>query len=170
MSKKYACVSICPTYQAAEQALEKLQTEGFDLQQVSIVGKGYHDEAHPIGFYTADNSIRYWGLQDAFWGKLWSLLPGAAFFWVPDFGSLAAAGPVVGLLVTGLEDVAIGGGFGVLGAALYTMGVPRNTIFQYEKIVKAEKILLIVDGQRNDIEHACDILHSELQQVTVHIA
>jgi SAM-dependent methyltransferase len=45
-----------------------------------------------------------------------------------------------------------------------------SVLFGETLIVKAEKILLIVDGQRNDIEHACDILHSELQQVTVHIA
>ena len=114
MSEKNTCVSIYSTYQAAEQALGKLQKQGVDLRQVSIVGKGSHDEEHPIGFYTAGEHIRYRGFQATFWDSLWRLLAGAAFFWVPGFGSLAAAGPVVNLLVDGVEGIAIGSGFGVL--------------------------------------------------------
>lgn len=170
MSGQNSCVSIYPTHQAAEQALGKLQKEGVDLQQISIVGKGYHSEEHPIGFYTAGDRIHYWGLQGAFWGGLWGLLAGAAFFWVPGFGPLAAAGPIVSLLVKGLEGVAIGGGFGALGAALYSMGVPRDNVTQYEKAVKAEKFLLIVHGERRDVEHACGVLHGKTQQVAVHTA
>lgn len=170
MTKKNACVSVYPTHQAAEEALGKLQKAGVNLQQVSIVGKGYHDEEHPIGFYNTDDHIRYWGIQGAFWDGLWGLLAGAAFFWVPGFGPLAAAGPIVSLLVRGLEGVAIGGGFRVLGAALYSMGVPRDSVAQYEKAVKAETFLLIVHGERRDVEHACGILHGKTQQVAVHTA
>lgn len=170
MSEKNTCVSIYPTHQATEQALGKLQLEVIDLQQVSIVGKGYHGTEHPIGFYNTDGRNRYWGLQGNFWGDLWGLLAGAAFLWVPGFGSLAAAGPIVSLLERGLEGVATGGGFGVLGAALYNAGAPRNAIVQYEKAVKADKFLLIVHGERSDVERACGILHGELQQVTVHTA
>jgi hypothetical protein len=170
MTEKNSCVSIYPTHQAAEQALGELRKAGVDLRQVSIVGKGYHSEAHPIGFYNAGDRIRYWGLQGAFWGGLWGLLSGAAFFWVPGFGPLAAAGPIVALLVRGLEGVAIGGGFGVLGAALYSMGIPKGSINQYEQAVKVEQFLLIVHGERGDVEHACGILHGETQQVTVHRA
>ncbi len=168
--KGNCCVSICPTHQAAQQAIEELQKAAADLRQVSIVGKGYHSEEHPIGFYSTGDCIFYWGFQGAFWSDLWGLLAGAAFFWVPGFGTLAAAGPIVTLLVDGLEGAAVGDGFGVLGSALYSMGVPRGSIDQYQEAVRAEQFLLIVHGEHRDIEHACAILHGETRQVTVHRA
>ncbi len=170
MSKKNCCVSIYPTHQATEWALGELRKADIDLRQVSIAGRGYHSEAHPIGFYNVGDRICYWGLQGDFWADLWGLLSGAAFFWVPDFGPLAAAGPLVASLMCGLEGVAIGGGFDVFGAALYSMGIPRNSISQYEQAVKEEQFLLIVNGERDVVEHACEILHNEMQQVTVHRA
>lgn len=170
MTEKNACVSIYPTHQAAEEALGKLQEAGIDLRCVSIVSKGYHGQEHPIGIYSNKDRLRYWGLQGAFWGGLWGLLTGAAFFWVPGFGPLAAAGPIVGLLVRGLEGVAIGGSFGVLAAALFDMGVPRSSISDYEKAIKTEQFLLIVHDGQDPVEHACRILHGDKQQVAVHRA
>jgi len=72
------------------------------------------------------------------------------------------------LLVRGLEGVVIGGGFGVLGAALFDIGVPRGSIAEYEQAVGAEKFLLIVHNGEDSVERVCKILHGELQQVTVH--
>ncbi|HHJ16218.1 MAG TPA: permease [Gammaproteobacteria bacterium] len=170
MREKNCCVWIGPTHQATQQALGELQKAGFDLCQVSVVGKGYHSEEHPIGFYSRGDEIRYWGLQSDFWTGLWNLLAGAAFFWVPGFGPLAVAGPIAAVLVRGLDDVAIDGGFGVPGAALYSMGIPRSSIQQYEEAVRADRFLLIVHGGHRDVEHACSILHGETRQVTVHRA
>lgn len=170
MSEKNICVSVYPTYQAVEAALGNLQKEGIDFHQVSVVGKGYHDEAHPIGFHTMEDRIAYLGLQGAFWGGLWDLLEGAAFLWVPGFGPLTAAGTIVTLLVKGLEDVGIGGGFGVLGAALYDLGVPGSNISEYEQAVRNEMFLLMVNGTRGEVEQACSLLLSETQQVAVHTA
>ncbi len=172
MTEMSACVTICTTHQAAEQALGKLQSAGIDLQQVSIVGKGYHDHdaEHPIGFYTAGDGISYWGLQGAFWGGLWGVLTGAAFLLLPGFGPLAAAGPIVGLLVSGLEGVAIGGGVGVLAATLFDMGIPRGSILDYEQAIRAGRLLLMVHGGQDLVERASKVLHGETQQVTVHHA
>lgn len=170
MTEKTACVSIYRTHQAATEAVDKLRAAGINLQQVSMVGQGYHGAEHPIGFYHTGEGIRYWGLQGAFWGGLWGLLTGAAFLWVPGFGPLAAAGPIAGLLVRGLEGVAVGGGFDVLAAALFDMGVPRHSVREYEQAVKAEQFLLIVHDGRGTVERASKALHDEMQQVTVHYA
>ena len=167
MTERNICISIYSTHRAVERALGKLQTESIDLKQVSVVGKGFHKEEHTIGFHTTGDGLRFRGLQSAFWDGVWSLRSGAAFFWVPGLGPLAAVGPIVTLLVRGLEGVALGG---VLGAALYGLGVPRSSIAEYEQEFKAEKLLLIVHGQRSDVERACGILHNETQQVAVHTA
>jgi len=170
MAKITSCVSICKSHQAAVQGLMKLQARNFDLCQISLVGKGYHTEEHPIGFYNAGDGIHFLGLQAAFWDSMCDRLAGAGFFWIPGFGTLVAAGPIVTRLVKGPGGVALGDGFGVLGAALYSIGIPRKSITRYEKVIRAEKFLLIVYGDRCDVERACEILHCQEQQVAVHIA
>lgn len=170
MHTKNTCVLLYPGLQAAEQGMEKLQTQVFNMETVSVVGKGYHNEEHPIGLYTSGERLRFMGVQASFWENLWSQLSGASFFWLPDFGPLVATGPIVNLFMKGQKDIEVGGGLSVLGMALFNMGIPRDSISQYEKAVKAEKLLLMVHGKRRDVERACQLLHSETQQVTVHIA
>lgn len=170
MTEKNTCVSIYPTVPAVRQALGKLQDADIDLQQVSIVGRGYHDEERLIGFYTLGQRTSYCGLQSGLWGDLWKLLAGVAFFWVPGFGPFAVAGPIASLMVSGLQGVMIGGGFGVLAAALFNMGIPRDSTNDYEHAVRDGQFLLVVHDTRERIESACNALHGESQQVTVHCA
>lgn len=170
MNKKSSCVSIYATRQATERALADLRKAAVDLTRVSIVGGGCHNETHPIGFYHLGDRIYYRGRESDFWSGLLGLLSDAAFFWVPDFGPLTAVGSIVASLGHGLEGAAISGGFSVFGAAFYNMGIPRDSISRYEQAVKVEQFLLIVYGERRDVERACEILHNETQQVTVHSA
>ena len=140
------------------------------MRQVSIIGKVCHDEGPAIGFYCEDNHIRSCGEQTAFWDNLWHLLPGAGVFCLPGFELLAAAGSIVSLMVRGLENVDIGERFSLPGAALFEIGIPRGNIGEYEQSIKAGKFLLLVYGERHDVECACDILRCETQEVTVHSA
>lgn len=99
-----------------------------------------------------------WGGIGAFWGGLWGLLIGAAFFWIPGVGAIAAAGPFVHMLVAGLEGAAVVGGVGVVGAALAGLGVPKRSIVKYERQLKANKYLLIAHGRADEVEAAREIL------------
>jgi len=170
MTKKNTCVSLYASEQTAEQAVEELLSQNFDLKTVSMVGKAFHNEEDTIGLYTSGGQLCFSGVQAAFWNSLWGQLSGASFFWLPDFGPLVAAGTIGSLLVKEQEDIEVGSGLNVLGAALFSLGIPRDSIRQYEKALKEEKFLLIVHAVRSDVEHACHILHSETQQVAVHMA
>jgi len=170
MTEKNACIAICPTVPVVRQALGKLQAADIDLQQVSVVGRGHYDAERLIGFYRVGQRVSYCGLQSDLWDDLWKLLAGAAFFWVPGFGPLTAAGPIVSSMVSGLQGVTIDGGFGVLEAALFDMGVPRDGTIDYEQAVRDEHFLLIVHDGRDLVECACKVLHCESHQVTVHRA
>ena len=170
MAENITCVSIYPSPTTVEQALEELQTAGCDLRQVSIIGRGCHVETQAIGFYSSEGGIQYKGSQAAFWNTLCASQAGAAFFWMPDLGPLLVAGRIVTFMVRGMEDVELASGFSILGAALFVIGIPRNNINEYEQAIKARKFLLLVHGQRQDVEYACEILHSETQQVAVHSA
>lgn len=158
MNNDNAVIATFDTHTQAENAVKELQTSGFDMKKLSILGKGYHTEEHPLGFYTAGDRIKTWGGLGAFWGGIWGMLIGSAFFWIPGFGPLAVAGPFVHVLVAALEGVAVGGGSGVLGAALANLGVPKNSIVKYETQVKADKFLIIAHGDAQEVEQARSIL------------
>ena len=58
-----------------------------------------------------------------------------------------------------------------MGAALYSIWVPRESILNYETAIKANKILLIVHGSRGEVERAADILRVNPEcGVPTHIA
>jgi uncharacterized membrane protein len=67
-------IAVYDTHQQAEQAVKEMQKSGFDMNKLSIVGKGYHSEESPVGFYTTGDRIKRWGSAGAFWGSLWGLL------------------------------------------------------------------------------------------------
>ena len=158
MNDTNAVVAIYETHQSAEHAVRELQTSGFDMKKLSLVGKDYHTEEHVIGYYNAGDRMKYWGKWGAFWGGLWGLLFGAAFFWVPGIGPLLVAGPLVAWIVAGLEGAVVVGGFSAIGAGLYSIGIPKNSVLQYETAIKADKFLLVVHGTAADAAKAEDIL------------
>src|SRR5712692_4140250 len=116
------------------------------LTKLSIVGKDYHTEENVVGYYNAGDRMKYWGKMGAFWGAVWGLLFGAAFFVVPGIGPVLVAGPVAAWIVAALEGAVVVGGLSAIGAGLYSIGIPKDSILQYEVALKADKFLLIVHG------------------------
>jgi len=153
-------VAIVPTHEDAEETVRELERSGFDMKKLSVIGKGYHSEEHPLGFYTTGDRIKGWGGLGAFWGGIWGLLLGAAFFWIPGLGPIAVAGPFVHLLVTGLEGVVLGGSLGALGGALTGLGLSKESIIRYETHLKADRYLIIAHGTPDEVERARGILHN----------
>jgi hypothetical protein len=136
-------VSVYDTHSEAESAVQSLSKRGFDMTKLSIVGKDYHVEEEVVGYYTAGDRMMAWGATGAFWGGMWSLLFGSAFFLVPGFGPILAAGPVVVWIVGALESAVVVGGFSALGGALFSVGIPNDSIVEYETQIKAGKFLVI---------------------------
>lgn len=158
MSNDNAVIAVFDSHERAEEIVKDLQRSGFDMKKLSIVGKGYHSEEQPVGFYTTGERVKYWGGTGALWGGLWGLLFSAAFFWVPGIGPLAVGGPLVAALVGALEGAVVVGGVSALGAALYSLGVPRESIIQYETALKADKFLVIAHGDAAEVERARGIM------------
>ena len=152
------CISIFKTHQEAEQAIKELDHAGFDMEKISIVGKDYEREEKVTGYYNTVERVKFWGKRGALWGGLWGLLFSPAFVCVPIAGSLTAGGLLLSTLVSGVSTAAFTGGLTALGAALYSIGIPKNSIIKYETAIKLEKYLLIVHGTRDEVERASDIL------------
>jgi hypothetical protein len=170
MPETNAVVAIYNTHTEAEEAVKALQRSGFDMTQLSIVGKDYHTEDHVVGYYSTGDRMRAWGRMGAFWGGLWGLLFGAAFFAIPGIGPVVIAGPLVSWIVGALEGAAVVGGVSALGAGLASMGIPRDSVLKYETALKADKFLLVAHGSPEQVDRAKSILErtSTAEAAAVH--
>lgn len=151
MSQSQAVVGVFKTFEDAEDAIREIQASGFDMQKLSLVGKGYHTEERVVGFYNTGDRMQLWGQHGAFWGALWGLFFGSAFFVLPGLGPIMMAGPLAALFVATLEGAVVGGGLSALGAALVSIGVPPNSTIQYEAEIKVGKYLVIAHGTEEEL-------------------
>ncbi len=158
MSEKNVVVSVFNSHPEAEDAIKELQKAGYDMKKLSVVGKDYQTEEHVVGYYNTGDRVKYWGKLGAFWGGLWGLLFGSAFFFIPGIGPIVVGGPLVMWIIGALEGAAIIGGLNAFGAALYSMGIPKDSIIKYETSLKSDKFLLIVHGTIEEVENAKKIL------------
>ena len=169
MSNMNSVVAVFGSHAQAEDAIRELQKDGFDMKKLSIVGKDYHTEEHVVGYYTTGDRMLYWGKLGAFWGGFWGLLFGSAFFWVPGVGQLLVAGPMVMWIVGALEGAVLTGGITALGAGLYSIGIPKNSVLQYETEVKNGKLVLVAHGTADEVQRAKDLLHqTQAETATVY--
>lgn len=159
-----AVVALYNTHIEAEEAIRELQKSGFDMQKLSIVGKDYYTEEEVVGYYTIGDRMKAWGTSGAFWGGLWGLLFGSAVFMIPGIGPLLAAGPVVAWIVGGLEGAVVVGGLSALGAGLYSIGIPQDSIIEYETQIKAGKFVVITHGSRDEVSKAQEALAATRHQ------
>ena len=151
-------VAIYPTHTAAEKAVKELQQAGFDMKKLSIVGRAYHTDEHVVGYYNTGDRMKAWGKTGAFWGGLWGFLFGSAFFVIPGVGPLLVAGPLVSWIVGALEGAVAVGGLSALGAGLFGLGIPKDSVLQFETALKADKFLLIVHGSAAEISQAKEVV------------
>ena len=157
------------SHTSAEQGVRELQRAGFDIKKLSILGRDYHTEEHVVGYYNAGDRMKYWGKMGAFWGGLWGFLVGAAFFMIPGIGPVLIAGPLAAWVVGALEGAVVVGGVSALGAGLYSIGIPRDSIVRYESALRADKFLLIAHGTPDEVKKAKDILHgTHPDELSVH--
>ena len=52
----------------------------------------------------------------------------------------------------------VAGGLSALGAGLFSIGIPKNSILNYEGAVKASKFLVIAHGTTEEVAKAKSIL------------
>jgi hypothetical protein len=143
---------------AAEAAVKKLTAAGFEMKNLSVVGKGYHTDEKVVGFYNTGDRIKFWGTRGAFWGGFWGLFFGGLFMAIPFVGHVVVLGYLTTIVIAGIENAVIVGGLSALGAALYSIGVPKDSVLQYETAVKADGFLVMAHGSPEEMARAKTIL------------
>ena len=92
----------------------------------------------------------------------------SAFFLIPGIGPLVIAGPLVTWIVGALEGAVVVGGLSALGAGLYSLGIPKDSILKYETALKTDKFLLIAHGSVDEITRAKEILSRTNPEIMQH--
>lgn len=164
-------IAVFPDHAAAEAAVKKLTAGGLAMKSLSIVGKGYHTEESVVGFYNTGDRVRFWGGRGAFWGALWGLFFGGVFLTMPAMGPVIVLGYLTTALISALEGAVVVGGLSALGAALASIGVPKDSVIQYETAIAADSFLVMAHGQGDEVSHAKSILDGAGHtQMDVHTA
>ncbi|MHB8442402.1 MAG: general stress protein [Candidatus Tyrphobacter sp.] len=171
VGKDTAAVAVFDNHEYAEAAVKKLAASRFDITKVSVVGRGFHTEEKVAGFYNAGDRVKFWGTNGAMWGGFWGLLAGGLFMTVPFIGPVVVVGHLAMMVVAAVEGAIVFGGLSALGAALYSVGIPKDSVLRYEEAVKAEGFLVIVHGTPEEVEYARSILQNEHPiQIDIHKA
>jgi uncharacterized membrane protein len=156
------CVAVFARHEDAENAIKKLKQGGFEMKNLSIIGRDYHTEEHPVGFLNLGDRVKYWGKRGAFWGTVFGILFAPAFFFIPGIGPVLTGGLIGSILMGTVEGAAVGAtvgaGSGVLAAALTSLGIPKDSVIRYEASLRANKFLLIAHGTAAETQRARGIL------------
>lgn len=151
-------IGVFPNHDAAETAVKSLSGAGFDMKNLSLVGKGYHSDEKVMGFYSAGDRVKFWGTRGAFWGGFWGLFFGGIFMTIPIVGHVIVLGYLAAVAVSAVEGAVVVGGLGALGAALYSIGIPKDSVIQYEADMKIDRFLVMAHGSDEEIARAKKIL------------
>jgi len=171
MENTDSVVAVFEDHQAAETAVKKLTDAGFAMKQLSVVGKGYHTDEKVVGFYNTGDRVKFWGTRGAFWGGFWGLFFGGLFMTIPLVGHVVILGYLATVAVSAVENAVLVGGLSALGAAIYSLGVPKDSVLQYETAVKADGFLVMAHGTSAEVVRAKAILGtSNPSSLTVHDA
>lgn len=151
-------VAIFETHSETELAVQKLQQQGFEMKNLSIIALNLNAVEYLKGYENVLDRMKKWGGIGAFYGGFWGLLFAASTHFVPGIGPLLIAGPISAVVIAAASAFALGT-VSALGAALMSLGIPERHILKYETEIKAGKYLLLAHGNIAQIEQAREVLH-----------
>jgi hypothetical protein len=154
MAELNSVIAVFDDHQAAEVAVKKLADAGIDIKNLSVVGKGFHTDEHVVGFYNAGDRVKFWGKRGAFWGGLWGWLFGGIFMFIPVVGHVVMVGYFAAAVLAAIEGAVVVGGVSALAAALYSIGIPKDSVIAYESAVKADGFLVMAHGSAAEVDRA----------------
>jgi hypothetical protein len=143
MSECSAVLAICNTHTETEVAIKELKQAAFNVKKLSIVGKDYHTDKHVVGYYNAGDCMKYWGTA------------------IPGIGPVLIVGPLLGWVLGALEETVVTGGMTAIGAAFNNLGIPKDSVLNYETAIKSSKFILLAHGTAEEVAHAQSIIQTK---------
>jgi len=159
--KSEKIVAVYNSEQDAGEAIKALLNAKIEKGDISVIGKGDHDE--PKNEFEIDREnydIVRWGKEGAFWGAILGFMTGAFFFWVPGFGPLVAAGSITSSLAGALGGAATVGSAAALIAWFADIGIEEAEARRYADLIKEGKIVVIVKSGAKGDKTAKEVLEN----------
>jgi hypothetical protein len=155
-----AAVAIFADPGQAQNVIAELARSGFDLKRLSVAGKAYREQNELVAYYRQGDQMKCWGERSGFWNRLCSMIRGWALFSSPGTGLLLVVGPLALWIVLALENSPIFGGLSAFGAMLYSMGLAKDSVQDYEEALRKGNYLVIVHGPAKEVMRAKRIIKS----------
>jgi hypothetical protein len=77
---------------------------------------------------------------------------------IPLVGHVVVLGYLATVVLAGIENAIVVGGLSALGAALYSLGIPKDSVLAYETAIKADDFLVMARGSADETARAKTIL------------
>jgi hypothetical protein len=151
-------VAVYPDLAAAEGAVRQLHETGFDLGDLSIVGRDIQETEEPCGLVSRGDYVKAGAETGSLFGLLSGLCIGAGFLVLPGIGLVVVAGPIASALLAGIEGALAGTALGSLAGALVGWNVPKDRAIKYEEQVKGGKFLVFVRSVPEVVARARSLL------------
>jgi hypothetical protein len=164
--RQHRAVGVFPHRRNAEAAIRDLRDAGFNMDDVSLIGKNVdsHDSvaganlSDRAGGNKADEGAKAGAGTGAALGGLGGLLVGLGALAIPGIGPVLAGGALATALATTAAGGAIGAAAGGLTGALVGLGIPEERAKFYNDRVNRGDYLVMVDGTEAEIRRAEPIL------------
>lgn len=170
MNERNSLVAVYTDHVDVVQALNDLQSAGFDMTRISVVAKTSHLKNDILGCYKPHDHTEERTKGGEAWHNFKGFFSGAAFFTAPGVGQILMAGPLATAFVASLEGVEIIEGMRTFGASLSSLGIPKHGIRHYQSELSEDRLLLIAHGTADELVHAKDVLHrTRPDEVAIHL-
>ncbi len=166
MKHERRAVGVLPNRFETENALLEIQSSGFPMDNVSVVGRNADGEELVAGVKVhksidnkADEGAVAGAVTGGALGGVTGLLVGLGTLAIPGVGPVLLAGAAATALATTLAGTAIGAGGASLLGALIGLGIPDNEAKVYGDLLEQGYYLIIVDGTETQVLSAGEILN-----------
>jgi hypothetical protein len=156
--KEVRLIAIYPDQESVEHALRWLHDEGFDMRDVSVIGRGFEAIEVPVGVVTTGDLAEVGAAVGAIVCGLVGLVLGTALLIMPGLGPVFIAGSLSATVVGAVEGAIVGAVIGGLGGALVGWGIPAVHVQRYETRIGEGKFLLLARAESADIEFIRSVL------------
>lgn len=167
-------MGIFSTYETAQTALIQLESTGFVMNRVSLVGRDLDRRTEVTGAKTGDSltdirneearhqdaaeTAKKGAIAGTTVGGVTGLLVGLGALAIPGIGPVMLAGAAATALATAASGGAIGAAAGSLAGGLVGLNVPEERANVYSDRVAQGNYLVMVEGSDTDLTQAESIL------------
>jgi hypothetical protein len=155
MCDRDSLVAVYSAQADAEDAVRQLHRAGYDIRKLSIVDQGYPIEGRVVGFYDGADRVKHWSKNGILWGGTLGLLSGVALHVIPGIGPGLIADPIAVWIQGALGGAITVGALSTLGAAVYSMSLPKESVLKYELAIETDdEFLLVAHGTASEAAKA----------------